>query len=123
MRKLAAKASSVMVIDDGDHFATPLIVHFELLSHLVTRGSYYLIQDTRLDRTCRAQLAYDDHLKRATESWEYCRKVVGKEGGPARAVRYLQCASPLYQGSFLPDRSMEGAVFTQHPGGWLKRIR
>lgn len=122
IEKLASKAQSVLVIDDGDHTATPLIVHFELLSRFVTPGSYYLVQDTRLDRTCRAQIALNRDMKPQRRSWPYCNQIAGAKGGPARAVRYLQCASPSFSAlNFAPDVSREPWVFTQHPGGWLKR--
>ena len=122
IEQLASRAQTVLVIDDGDHTATPLIVHFELLSRFVTPGSYYLVQDTRLDRTCRAQLALDKSFTPARPSWDYCKKIIGSAGGPARAVRYLQCASPSFAAlNFSVDATREPYVFTQHPGGWLKR--
>ena len=117
-REHARQATTVMVIDDGDHTTTPLLVHFHHLSRLVTNGSYYLIQDTRLDRNCRAQ-------KRVirTGVWGYCHGIMGRKGGPARAVHVLQNESDLFRRlGFRVDRSPERYVFTQHPGGWLRRL-
>ena len=122
VRSMAAAAARVLIIDDGDHFATPLIVHFVLFADLVSPGSYYLIQDTRLDRTCRQQLAALKARNLSRSAWEYCRKIVGDEGGPARAVRYLGCVSPRFRTHFRVDRSKEPWVFTQHPAGWLRRL-
>ena len=99
-----ATPHAVVVIDDGDHFATPLIVHFVLLSELVTPGSYYLVQDTRLDRTCRQQLAHSEFIKQGVAvdkrgkasgkaDWIYCRRIIG-ESPWGRA--YLPTHSPTY---------------------------
>ena len=116
----AAAAQTTLIIDDGDHTATPLIVHFELLAHLVTPGSYYLVQDTRLDRTCDEQVA---HVGEKAKAWAYCNQILGPDGGPARAVQYLSCESAGFRRAFAIDRSMERYIFTQHPGGWLRRVR
>ena len=127
----ARAAHTVLIIDDGDHFASPLILHFELLAHHVTVGSYYIIQDTRLDRVCAAGRQLRDPLQRAFntsfQSWSsrfYCADICGAKGGPARAVRFLECESDAFRSaSFEVDRSMEKWILTQHPAGWLKRVR
>ena len=114
-RRVAA-ARTVWVFDDGDHFATPLLVHFHLLARHVSPGGYYLIADTRLERTCRS--AWFAMRSRT----EYCLKILSLEGGPGRAVHYLQRQSPmLVAGVFAVDRTPERYVLTQHPGGWLRR--
>ena len=112
-------AAVVMVIDDGNHFTTPLLVHFHMFADYVTSGSYYLLQDTRLERTCRSQKAMQK--QRNITMWQYCSEILGSEGGPARAVRYLECESGQFQRHFVVDRSPEGHVYTGHPGGWLLR--
>ena len=115
--RYASNASTVWVIDDGDHFATPLLVHFHLMAHLVTPGGYYLIADTRLEQTCAAQrFVRGGHIP-----WGYCRNLLGPMGGPARAVHYLEWESAFFRANFAVDRSPERWVFTQHPGGWLRR--
>jgi cephalosporin hydroxylase len=127
LSRLAAYASvagTVIVIDDGDHFATPLALHFELLAHLVKPvGSFYMVQDTRLDRVCQAGQQLQSRLVGGVRGLPYCRKVSGAFGGPARAVRYLQCESDAFQAAFEVDRSQERWILTQHPGGWLRRVR
>lgn len=110
----AARAKVVWIIDDGDHLTTPLLVHFHLLAHHVTPGGYYLIADTRLERTCKAAFKIRYYLP-------YCAHIRGKEGGPARAVTFLQNESALFRDLFEVDRTPERWVFTQHPGGWLRR--
>lgn len=108
---------SVWVLDDGDHFATPLLVHFHLFARHVTPGSgYYIIADTRLERTCRAAWLAMRHRT------PYCLKILTREGGPARAVHYLEHHHPLLAcGAFTVDRTAEMWALTQHPGGWLRR--
>ena len=52
----------------------------------------------------------------------YCLKLLTYEGGPARAVHYLeQHHSLLTGGAFAVDRTAERWALTQHPGGWLRR--
>lgn len=110
----ARRASVVWIFDDGDHTTTPLLVHFHLLARYVTPGGYYLIADTRLERTCAAAFRLRYYLP-------YCTGIRGREGGPARAVAFLQNQSTYFQQHFAVDRSPERWVFTQHPGGWLRR--
>jgi cephalosporin hydroxylase len=108
-------AKRVWVIDDGDHTTTPLLVHFHLLAKHVSRGGYYIVADTRLERTCLAgwRLGYRT---------PYCRDILVTTGGPARAVRYLQSDSEVYRElGFEVDRSAERWGLTQHPGGFLRR--
>lgn len=52
----------------------------------------------------------------------YCLKLLTYEGGPARAVHYLEQHHPLLTcGAFAVDRSSEMWALTQHPGGFLRR--
>ena len=79
-RAYAENASVVWVIDDGDHFAPVILVHFDFLAALVKpagRG-YYIVADTRLERACLSQFSlrgglpvrqlYAPSLPRATRS-------------------------------------------------------
>lgn len=121
-RYAAAATGSVWIFDDGDHFTTPLLVHFHLLARHVTPGGYYLVADTRLERTCRsAWLAVRIRT-------DYCLKVLTLEGGPGRAVHYLQKHHPQFKSNgvaseFQIDRTPERWLLTQHPGGWIRRRR
>ena len=116
-RAYAKNATRVMVIDDGDHTTTPLLVHFHHLARLVSPGSYYLVQDTRLDRNCRAAR---DIVRKGV--WTYCWQILGADGGPGRAVHVLENEVELFRSlGFRADRSAERYVYTQHPGGWLRR--
>jgi cephalosporin hydroxylase len=118
--RYAANASTVLIIDDGDHFTTPLLLHFELLSRHVTPGSYYLVQDTRLDRTCEMQIGLNE--RNWSRNWQYCMQITGGEGGPARASRFLlKHSRAFYAGGFRVDRSREAWGYSAHPAGWLHR--
>ena len=112
-----SNASNVWVIDDGDHFATPLLVHFHLFARFVSPGGLYLLADTRLERSCMAR------NRKGLGSYTYCTDLLGSYGGPARALKYLEVESPFFQNNFVVDRTPERWVFTQHPGGWLRRRR
>ena len=114
IRSYAQRAKVVWVIDDGDHLTTPLLVHFHLLASHVTPGGYYVIADTRLERTCQAAAKIRYFLP-------YCGQILGRDGGPARAVAFLQNQSTIFRDRFEVDRSPERWVFTQHPGGFLRR--
>ena len=110
-----ARARTVFVIDDGDHLAKPLVDHFEQLAPLVTPGSYYLVQDTRLDADC----AYSIMVSRSP--WRYCQRIL-VDGGPAHAVVNISRTLRFVQ-EWEQDRRVEKWVVTQHPGGYLRRIR
>ena len=58
--------------------------------------------------------------RRTLTQWGYCKHVL-RLGGPARAVHLLERESTFFQQNFEIDRSQERYVFTQHPGGWLRR--
>ena len=88
LREAAAKAKAadkaVLIIDDGNHMAGAIGRTFRGLSELVTNGSYYLVQDTRLDFEC----AYDT-LTKGRPGWGYCRDIL-IEGGPAAALERIK---------------------------------
>ena len=105
-----AAGGGIWVIDDGDHFSTPLLVHFHLFARYVTPNGYYVVADTRLERTCR--LAFKNHIRT-----RYCSMILHGEGGPGRAVHYLRRHNPLLlSGRLFVDRHAERWILTQHPG-------
>lgn len=108
------------VCSSASHGASLCEVHPATLTQ-VTKGSYYLIQDTRLDRTCYAQKHWNHQRGTPQGTWSYCHNILGTEGGPARAVRYLECRSPTFRAAFEVDRAREEWIFTQHPRGYLRR--
>ena len=114
LKREASRASRVMIIDDGDHLAPALTSHFHQLKDLVTVGSYYLIEDSRLDTDC-AQI-----VLRHPKPWSYCTDIL-RLGGPATAIGRLT-ASASFGHDYHQDRSVEEWGLTQHPGGFFRRV-
>ena len=110
----AAASEGVMIIDDASHQAVMVQRGFETLQHLVTPGSYYIVEDTRLDFDC----AY--HTLTSRRPWLMCDSML-KGGGPAIGVHRLQRNSSAFRASFVQDRSVEAWGVSQHPGGYLRR--
>ena len=115
LREAAAKARVVLIIDDGDHRAGPITRAFRGLSDLVSNGSYYLVQDTRLDFEC----AYVT-LTTGNPGWKYCDDIL-KNGGPAAALERIKQTRAFREGAWVQDRELERWGFTMHPGGYLRK--
>lgn len=141
----AAANEGVLIIDDASHHAAMVQRGFERLQHLVTPGSYYIVEAsawpkppaaatpqicTHLVVTLRlaspsrqdTRLDFDCAYQVLTSKapWSMCVAMLGT-GGPALGVRRLQLNSSAYWASFVQDRSAEGWGVTQHPGGYLRR--
>ena len=116
-REAKESGGPVFVIDDASHVASLTVSLFNALSPLVSVGSYYLVQDTRLDYDCALSFLT---MKPGSVYW-YCRRIQA-EGGPARAVATIKRQRDFLR-SWKQDRSVEQWVITQHPGGYLKRVR
>jgi cephalosporin hydroxylase len=120
VRPHASSASAVFITEDSAHERTMVINNFLALHEFVTVGSYYLIQDTRLDRDCEdARLTKTpDYRNYKKPHKPYCRWYINN--GPAAAMRILR-SHEAFRANFLIDRSVEKYILTQHPGGWCKR--
>jgi len=79
---------------DSNHALEVVRANLAAYQHLVTPGSYFVVQDTKLDR-------------------------LGGAGGPRRATDEF-LASPLGR-RFERDRRFEYFVYSQHSGGFLRR--
>ncbi len=108
----------VFIIDDASHVAPPTVDRFHALSPLVTPGSYYLIEDTRLDADCALSFLT---MPPGSVYW-YCRRIQAF-GGPAVAVANITASPAFRRREWVQDRSVERWVITQHPGGYLRRGR
>ena len=115
LARAAAAAERVMVIDDASHKAKDVLHVFDTLSPLVTIGSYYLVQDTRLDVECAVAIL------RLPDPSPLCRALL-LHGGPATAVAKLS-VQKSFQRMWQQDRTAELWGITQHPGGYLRRVR
>jgi cephalosporin hydroxylase len=116
--RLVSEASTVMVIDDGDHATHAVMSTWQALRNYTSVGSYYLVQDTRLDTDCAyAILTSSNHFCR--NDW---RDAYEKgTGGPGLAVDRIVRSDSFRQGNWRQDRSIEAWGVTQHPGGYLLR--
>ncbi len=107
----ARRARSVFVIDDGSHVKESNLAHWHGLSRFVSEGSYYVVQDTRLDTDC----AHAILIGRGAWCGETLRK-----GGPAQAVADIVKNASFHR-EWKQDRAVEQWGITQHPGGYLLR--
>lgn len=99
--KEKAKGRKTMVILDSDHSHEHVLKELRCYAPLVSVGAYLIVEDTNKD--AYRQLGFPE-----------------KEGaGPARAVKDWQ---PTNRG-FKVDERREQFLFSQNPGGYLKRIR
>lgn len=85
-----------MVVLDSLHSYTNVLKELRLYSKLVSIGNYLVVQDTKLDRI-RAR----PHAWAATQTF-----LKSKEGQ-----------------NFRSDTDREYLMYTQHKGGWLKRLK
>jgi cephalosporin hydroxylase len=91
-----------MVLLDSDHSADHVLRELQLYSPLVSQGAYLIVEDTNPD-------AY-----RALYAAGHIRE---PNAGPAEALKKWQ---PTNQG-FKVDERRERFLFSQNPGGYLKR--
>lgn len=97
--KDATDGHKTMVVLDSDHSREHVLDELRLYAPLVSRGAYLIVEDTNPD--AYAQLGFDP-----------------RDGaGPARALREWQ---PTNHGFRVDDRR-ERFLFSQNPGGYLKK--
>ena len=94
--KYVSKAKTVLVIDDASHWTSDVLENVRATWKWVTKGSYYLIQDTKTDR----------HRK----------------DGPMKAIAELN-KDPKFEEAFRVDRNYERFLYSQHHRGYLKRVK
>lgn len=106
-----------MVVDDGDHATRAVVNTWFDLRNYTSVGSYYLVQDTRLDTDCAYAIL--------TSRSHYCKFGWGdalrnRSGGPGLAMdRIVQTEE--FNAAWVQDRTLEAWGVTQHPGGYLRR--
>jgi cephalosporin hydroxylase len=101
LAKEKAHGEKVMVVLDSDHSKEHVLKELHLYAPLVSMGAYLIVEDTNPD--AYAQLGFDK-----------------RDGaGPAKALKEWQ---PTNRG-FMVDERRERFLFSQNPGGYLKRIR
>lgn len=109
-------AERVMVSEDSSHTYTAVWANLLAYAQFVTPGSYLLVQDTKLTRFQKskecAELSGEDQ-RQACLGRHNPR--VGPGDAAADFVDHMQ-------GAFVADRSLEYLFYTQHAGGFLKRV-
>jgi cephalosporin hydroxylase len=93
-----SRVDSCLVVLDSDHSKEHVLNELRLYSHLVSKDSYLIVEDTNING----------------------HPVLEKFGpGPLEAVQAFLAENA----DFLPDRDMEKFYLTFNPNGFLKRIR
>jgi len=95
------KYSKILIIDDGSHIYEDVLGSLTKFSHIVTTGSYFIVEDGIVDEL---------------------RKEKGFNGGPLRAIRGFLATND----NFIVDRKycdMFGKNATFNVNGYLKRIK
>ena len=103
-RKGGHRRRVVLAIEDGNHAYADTLGNSRALAQFVTKGSYLLIQDTKLDRFLTSLMNFS----------------AGTKWGPMAAVEdFLLSAEGK---AFRSDRGMERFGLSQHHRGYLKRV-
>ena len=107
-----------MVMEDSNHEYDSVSGNLQAYHRFVTAGSYLIVQDTRTGRD-RADLQLTNGASRAVS--EFLRK----HGWGAQSAPQLRRAGRLSAGHaqpFVRDRAPEYLLFSQHTGGFLRRL-
>jgi cephalosporin hydroxylase len=96
VKKLAENKKKVIVIQDGQHAASQVLADFALYDSIVTVGSYFIVQDTILDRTQAPQ------------------------PGPLAGVN--QWLSGYGRGRYVADKRYEHELWSTNHNGYLRKI-
>ena len=85
-------AAPVMVIEDSNHGVGEVSANLRAYGDLVTPGQFFVVQDTKIDRIAKA--------------------------GPAATVRAFLAEDSTFE----IDRRPEYFVYSQHSGGFLRKL-
>lgn len=95
-------ATKVLVIEDASHRYPDTLENIEATYHWVSKGSYLLVQDTKMDR-------FVGGLKKKYGRYKF---------GPMRSVDEFMAK---HGDKFVIDRRFEYLLYSQHHRGWLLR--
>ena len=93
-----SRPPTVMAVLDSDHSKQNVLDELRLYAGFVSVGQWLVVEDTNVN----------GHPV-----------LPGHGDGPYEAVADFLRANPAFE----PDRSCERFLFTQNPGGWLRRVR
>ncbi len=92
-------SKKVLVIDDSNHLTDTVYENLMLYTQFVSLDSYFLVQDTKMRR-----LQFNP------------------DADPLSSIAKFFKTSNIAN-TFIIDRSFEYYILTQHPNGYLKRIK
>jgi cephalosporin hydroxylase len=102
VQKFVDQATKVLVIEDASHRYPDTLENIEATYHWVSKGSYLLVQDTKMDR-------FVDGLGQKYGRYKF---------GPMRSVDEFIAR---HGDKFVIDRRFEYLLYSQHHRGWLLR--
>jgi cephalosporin hydroxylase len=102
VQKFVDEAKTVLVIEDASHRYPDTLENVEATYQWVTKGSYMLVQDTKMDR-------FVSGLGQKYGRYKF---------GPMRSVDEFIAK---HGDKFVIDRRFEYLLYSQHHRGWLKR--
>uniref|UniRef100_A0A7S1Q5R9 Rhamnosyl O-methyltransferase n=1 Tax=Neobodo designis TaxID=312471 RepID=A0A7S1Q5R9_NEODS len=102
VQKFVDEAKTVLVIEDASHRYPDTLENIEASYHWVTKGSYLLVQDTKMDRFVAG-------LGQKYGKYKF---------GPMRSVDEFIAK---HGDKFVIDRRFEYLLYSQHHRGWLYR--
>ena len=92
------RGKKVIVVLDSNHTKGHVLNELEAYAHLVSPGSYLIVEDTSIDAI-----------------------PLRPDFGPGPMAALLEFLDSPAGASFSPDPTRETFLLTFHPGGWLKR--
>ena len=116
---------AVLVMEDSDHTYEHVLPNLDAYAHLVTRGSYMIVQDLRTGRGVfeGAARAVDNFLSRhkPRAGGAHHHQLVHRARGATSSSTTAAGASTSPP-EFVRDRRPEYLLFSQHTGGFLRRV-
>ena len=110
MHSYARSEKDIFVSLDSDHSKSHVFAELLAYAPMVPIGCYLLVQDTRLSRGWFPSDGY-----KAVES-------VATSDGPIHALREF-AALAKWRGCFTNVARAERLLISNHPGGWLQRVK
>jgi cephalosporin hydroxylase len=108
-------ATTVLVSEDSDHSYEHALGNARAYAPFVSKGSYLLIQDTKVTRWHKSSIACGNLPSDAEQ--DACWATL--KAGPLDSVHDFLAENK----DFAMDRSMEYLIYTQHARGFLKRVQ
>ena len=121
-REIVAEAAVVVGIDDAAHSHPLTLSNTQIASPWVTNSSWFLVQDTKLDRLLWTNNKESMKMKQQggpmRTVWEFSGD--DRHGAPAADV---DVKAPDGAARFVIDRRFEYGIFSHHHRGFLRRVR